>query len=178
MCFARESSSFVHTEVKTPQVITHEAAETEKHAGISLDMGSSGKAHKILSAAILVLTRGLLLVLRSIPAPIWALLLLFVFFPGILPGAIALGLYTLGVLGRLVAESVENLDERPLSALKGAGTSSGQVFSYGVLPMTYPRYLGYTFYRWEEAIRATIVVGLVGAGGLGRLLTEELSSFN
>ena len=47
-----------------------------------------------------------------------------------------------------------------------------------MLPLTFPRFLGYIFYRWEETIRATVVVGLVGAGGLGRLLTEQLSSFD
>jgi phosphonate transport system permease protein len=124
------------------------------------------------------LTRGLLLFLRAVPAPIWALILLFVFFPGILPGAIALGLYTAGVLGRLMAEVTENLDARPLRALKAQGASGLQVFLYGVLPATVPRFLSYVLYRWEVTIRATVMVGLVGAGGLGRLLTEQLSSFD
>lgn len=123
-------------------------------------------------------SRGVLLVLRAVPAPIWALVLLFVFFPGILPGAIALGLYTAGVLGRLMAEVVENLDARPLRALKAQGASGLQVFLYGVLPATAPRFLSYVLYRWEVAIRATVMVGLVGAGGLGRQLTEQLSSFD
>ena len=115
---------------------------------------------------------------ESAPAPIWALLLLFVLFPGVLPGALALGVYTLGVLGRLVAEVVENLDERPLSALKAQGAGRGSVFAYGALPPTYPRFVSYLLYRWEEIIRATVIVGLVGAGGLGRSLTEQLSSFD
>jgi phosphonate transport system permease protein len=120
----------------------------------------------------------MLLVFRSIPAPIWALLLLFVLFPGVLPGALALGIYTLGVLGRLVAEVVENLDERPLSALKAQGAGRSAVFLYGAMPPTIPRFISYLLYRWEEVIRATVIIGLVGAGGLGRLLTEQLSSFN
>jgi phosphonate transport system permease protein len=143
-----------------------------------LDIGRSGVLQQTFSVALLLASRLLLLVFRSVPAPIWALILLYIFFPGILPGAIALGLYTLGVLGRLNAERIENLDERPLRALKSQGAGGGQVFTYGVLPPTIPGFLGYTFYRWEEAIRATIVVGLVGAGGLGRTLTEHLSSFN
>lgn len=128
--------------------------------------------------ALLLLARGLLLVSRSIPPPIWALLILFVTFPGILPGAVALGLYTVGVLGRLMAEVTENLDERPLAALKAGGLGPGQVFTYGVLPPTVPRFIAYLLYRWEEIIRATVVIGLVGAGGLGRLLVEQLSSFD
>jgi phosphonate transport system permease protein len=133
---------------------------------------------RIISAAVLVITRVFLLIMRSIPAPIWALLLLFILFPGILPGAMALGIYTLGVLGRLLAEVVENLDQRPLDALKAQGAPKAGVFMYGALPAVMPRFTSYFLYRWEEIIRATVVVGLVGAGGLGRSLTEQLSGFN
>lgn len=138
----------------------------------------SGRGSRFLAGAILVITRGLLLILRSIPAPIWALMLLFILFPGILPGALALGIYTLGVMGRLLAEVVENLDQRPLNALKAQGASRTGVFMYGALPPMLPRFISYFLYRWEEIIRATVVVGLVGAGGLGRSLTEQLSGFN
>jgi phosphonate transport system permease protein len=124
------------------------------------------------------LTRFWLLVSRAIPAPIWALMWLFILFPGLLPGAIALGLHNLGILGRLMAEVTENLDQRPLKALKAQGATATQVFLYGVLPPTLPRFLAYILYRWEVCIRETVIVGLVGAGGLGRLLTEQLSSFD
>ncbi|MGG6296478.1 PhnE/PtxC family ABC transporter permease [Leptolyngbya sp. AN02str] len=126
----------------------------------------------------LVATRLVLLVCRAIPAPIWALVTLFVLFPGILPGAIALGLHNLGILGRLMAEVTENLDQRPLLALKAQGAPAVPVFLYGVLPLTLTRFLAYILYRWEVCMRETVIVGLVGAGGLGRLLTEQLSSFN
>ncbi len=128
--------------------------------------------------AILVFTRFLLLFTRAIPAPIWALIFLFVLFPGILPGAIALGIHNLGILGRLMAEVTENLDERPLRSLKALGASGPQILLYGVLPRTLPRFIAYILYRWEVCIRATVIVGLVGAGGLGRLLAEQLSSFD
>jgi phosphonate transport system permease protein len=77
-----------------------------------------------------------------------------------------------------MAEVVENQDERPLRALKAQGAAKPQVFLYGVLPATMPRFLSYSLYRWEIAIRATFIVGLVGAGGIGRLLTEQLSRFD
>lgn len=127
---------------------------------------------------ILFLSRLLLLITRAMPEPILALLLLFVLFPGILPGAIALGLHNLGILGRLMAEVTENLDQRPLRSLQSLGASTPQIFIYGVLPATMPRFLAYILYRWEVCIRATVIVGIVGAGGLGRLLTEQLSSFD
>ena len=128
--------------------------------------------------ATLLLTRAVLLIFRAIPPPIWALVFLFVIFPGILPGALALGLHNLGILGRLMAEGVENLDQRPLQALKAQGAPASSIFLYGVLPLTMPRSLAYILYRWEVCIRETVVVGLVGAGGLGHLLTEQLSSFD
>ncbi len=125
-----------------------------------------------------LLTRTILLMARAIPAPIWALVALFVLFPGILPGAIALGIHNLGILGRLKAETIENLDPRPLEALKAQGAPGSLVFLYGVLPLSLPRFLAYDLYRWEVCMRETVIVGLVGAGGLGRLLTEQLSSFD
>lgn len=137
-----------------------------------------GRLGGLLPWLVLLSSRAVLLMGRAIPAPIWALVCLFVLFPGILPGAIALGLHNLGILGRLKAEVIENLDTRPLEALKGQGAPGSLVFLYGVLPLTLPRFLAYDLYRWEVCMRETVIVGLVGAGGLGRLLTEQLSSFD
>lgn len=137
-----------------------------------------GDLNRWMGISMLIFTRFLLLVARAVPEPIWALLFLFVLFPGILPGAIALAIHNFGILGRLMAEVTENLDERPLRSLKALGATRPQVFLYGVLPLTLPRFIAYILYRWEVCIRATVIVGLVGAGGLGRLLTEQLSSFD
>lgn len=67
-----------------------------------------------------------------------------------------------------------------LSAAYCGGQAAGarSIFAYGVLPATMPRFISYLLYRWEETIRATVVIGLVGAGGLGRLLTNQLVNFN
>lgn len=159
-------------------VLSFPAANNFLLPGGLMDMGRGSKLRRFTGIAILLVTRAFLLVSRSIPPPIWAIMFLFVLFPGILPGAAALGMYTLGVLGRLMAEVVENVDDRPLTALKSQGAGAGQLFTYGVLPTTFPRFIAYFLYRWEETIRATVVVGLVGAGGLGRLLVEQLSSFD
>lgn len=126
----------------------------------------------------LIAARFVLLMARAIPAPIWALVVLFVVFPGILPGAIALGLHNLGILGRLLSEEIENLEQSPLEALKAQGAPDALVALYGVLPTITPRFLAYTLYRWEVCMRETVIVGLVGAGGLGRSLVEQLSSFD
>ena len=132
----------------------------------------------LFSRSLFILSRGFLLICRAIPAPIWALVLLFVLFPSILPGVIALGIHNLGILGRLMAEVVENLDRKPLEALQAQGTPNGLVFLYGVLPAVSNSFLAYILYRWEVCLRETVIVGLVGAGGLGRLLLEQVSSFD
>jgi phosphonate transport system permease protein len=122
--------------------------------------------------------RQLLLVTRAIPPPVWALLVLFVMFPGPLPGAVALGIYNFGILGRLMAEVVENLDPAPGAALRAAGTRPAAVFAYATLPLSVARFAAYSLYRWEVAVRETVVVGVVGAGGLGRLLEQQRAAFN
>ena len=122
--------------------------------------------------------RLLLLVTRAIPPPVWALLVLFVVFPGPLPGALALGIYTFGILGRLFAEVVEELDHRPGEALTGLGAGAVQSFAYASLPAAAGQLTAYSLYRWEVTARETVVVGVVGAGGLGRLLEEQRAAFD
>lgn len=136
-----------------------------------------GRAN-LIPPVLLAIARIVLLLCRAIPAPIWALVILYVLFPGILPGALGLGLHNLGILGRLFAEVIENLEQPPLEALDAGGAPNSLVFLYGVLPATMPQFLAYTLYRWEVCMRETVIVGLVGAGGLGRALTEQLSSFD
>jgi len=86
--------------------------------------------------------------------------------------------YNLAILGRLMAEVVENLDRRPADALRALGARSPHVFVYGILPQAGARFSAYALYRWEVALRETVIVGVVGAAGLGRLLGERLAAFD
>ncbi len=124
------------------------------------------------------LGRGVLLVCRAVPPPVGALLVLFVLYPGPLPGAVALAVYNLGILGRLMAESLENLDEGPRRALRHQGATGSAAFLYAEVPRAAARFAAYGVYRWEVTIRETVVVGLVGAGGLGRAVAEQLAAFD
>ena len=124
------------------------------------------------------LARTLLLLTRAVPPPVWALLVLFVVLPGPLPGALALGLYTFGILGRLFAEVVENLDPRPRDALRQLGAAPLTAFAYATVPAAAGQLASYSLYRWEVAVRETVVVGVVGAGGLGRLLEQQRVAFD
>ncbi len=119
-----------------------------------------------------------LLVTRAIPPPVWALVFVFVCFPGVLPGALALGIYNLGVLGRLMAEMAEQQDDRSTEALRASGASPLQVVVYDRAPRLAAPFLAFGLYRWEVTIRETVVVGLVAAGGLGYALNQQLAAFD
>jgi len=115
---------------------------------------------------------------RAIPELVWAMIIIFIFKPGILPGALALALHNFGILGKLCAEVVEDLDLRPIRNLASCGASSGQILFYGIIPMVMPKFITFILYRWEVILRTTIVVGFVGAGGLGYQFKLSMSWFN
>jgi len=124
------------------------------------------------------LCRGALVLARAVPAPVWVLLALFVSHPGVLPGAVGLAVHEVGVLGRLAGEAVEDLDPAPERALRAAGAGRAAAFAYGTLPRAAPQLLAYTVYRGEVVVREAVVVGLVGAGGLGYLLARQSAAFD
>ncbi|MDI3424101.1 PhnE/PtxC family ABC transporter permease [Streptomyces luteolus] len=122
--------------------------------------------------------RLLLLVLRSVPPTVWAVVALLAFFPGVVPGALALGVYTGGILGRLVAEAWETMDLRPRDSLRTAGLPRPVSAMLAVGPPSAHHLVTYTLYRFEICVRDTAIVGVVGAAGLGRLLSERLAAFD
>lgn len=132
---------------------------------------------RLVRGALWWAARLLLLVLRSVPPTIWAVIALLALFPGIIPGALALGLYTGGILGRLVAEAWESVDTRPRDALRATGTPGWLANVAAIVPPSTHHLATYTLYRFEICIRDTAIVGVVGAAGLGRLLAEGLAAF-
>lgn len=144
----------------------------------SPDLGAPRSPGAIALSLIGMAGRLGLLIARAVPPPVWALMSVFVFLPGLWPGAIALGIYQLGVLGRLQAEVVENLDDRPGQALKAAGASPIGVLAYATVPAVSSRFMALGLYRWEVAVRDTVLVGVVGAAGLGRRIAEQTAAFN
>lgn len=132
----------------------------------------------LVRALVRLVARALLLALRSVPPTVWAVLALFVFFPGVLPGAVALGLYAGGILGRLVAEAWESVDRGPRDALVRGGVEPWRAGLLATVPPSASQLTTYTLYRFEVAVRDTAVVGVVGAAGLGRLLGDNVAIFN
>ena len=122
-------------------------------------------------------TRLVLNALRAVPELVWASLMLIAAGLGPMAGTLALALHTTGVLGRLFAEAIENSPTGPAFALRAQGATPAQVLLYATLPQVAPQLLSYTLYRWENNIRAASILGVVGAGGLGQLLTYHLGLF-
>ena len=122
-------------------------------------------------------TRLLLNALRSVPELVWATLLLISAGLGPFAGTLALAVHTSGVLGRLVAEAIENAPPGPAFALRAQGVGNLCVLLYATLPQVLPQLLSYTLYRWENNIRAAAVLGVVGAGGLGQMLAFHMGLF-
>jgi phosphonate transport system permease protein len=115
--------------------------------------------------------------LRSVPELVWAALMVIAAGLGPFAGTLALALHTTGVLGRLYAESLENVPPLPERALRESGSGRIAAFAYATLPLVMTQAVAYALYRLEMNIRMAAVLGFVGAGGLGQLLYFHLSIF-
>ncbi len=122
--------------------------------------------------------RTLLTILRSIPDLLWAALWVAVLGLGALPGVVALTLFSIGVLAKLGSETVEAIDPGPLEALRAAGAGRNRTIIFAVVPQVAATMVSYILYVFEINVRASVVLGLVGAGGIGQLLIRYLNFFD
>jgi len=113
---------------------------------------------------------------RSINSLIWALLLVAILGPGLLAGIIAIGLRSIGFIGKLLYEGIEETDIRQVEAITATGASQAQVLNYAIVPQILPAFWGITVFRWDINIRESAILGLVGAGGLGLKLQNSLNT--
>ncbi|OSZ67453.1 ABC transporter permease [Hydrogenophaga sp. IBVHS2] len=122
--------------------------------------------------------RWLLIVLRSIPELVWALVFVRVVGLGPTAGVLAIALTYGGMLGKVYGEILESGEAHPTQTLLRNGAGRLQAFFYGLLPANAAELTSYTVYRWECAIRSSVVLGFVGAGGLGQQLDNSMKMFN
>ncbi len=122
--------------------------------------------------------RSLMVVLRTIPELVWALVFVRVVGLGPTAGVLAIALTYAGMLGKVYAEILESSDRHASDTLMRNGASRLQAFLYGLLPQNASELTSYTVYRWECAIRSSVVLGFVGAGGLGQELDNSMRLFN
>ncbi|CAN7197863.1 ABC transporter permease subunit [Variovorax sp. LjRoot84] len=128
--------------------------------------------------AVRTAARGVLTLLRAIPEVVWALVLVRALGLGPAAGVLALAITYGGMLGKVYAEILESGDTRPARALLEAGSGRVAALFYALLPGAAQELVSYTVYRWECAVRASVVMGFVGAGGLGQLMDQSMKMLN
>jgi phosphonate transport system permease protein len=121
--------------------------------------------------------RGALNFLRTIPDLAMGLLFVAAVGLGAFAGTLALFIHTATVLGKLLSESVENIDEGVVDAIRATGAGYTQVLAFAVVPQILPDLISFTLYRFETNIRSASVLGLIGAGGIGYLMNTSFRTF-
>jgi len=139
---------------------------------VSFLAASNTTPHPVLRAIAL----SIIVTSRSVNSLIWALLLVAVIGPGLLSGVLAIGLRSIGFVGKLFYEAIEEVDREPIEAITATGASQLQVLSYGFLPQVLPTFAGVSVFRWDVNIRESTVIGLVGAGGIGIRLNSAVNA--
>ncbi len=127
----------------------------------------------LLPRMVRQIVRWLLVVLRSVPELVWALLFVRIFSLGPTAGVLAIALTYCGMLGKVYAEILESADHHASDVLLQNGSGRLAALFYGALPEAASELVSYTVYRWECAIRGSVVMGFVGAGGLGQRMDES-----
>jgi len=137
-----------------------------------IDQGGS-----FVSTLLKRVLRSLMVFLRSVPELIWALLLVRVVGLGPTAGVLAIAITYSGMLGKVYAEIFESVDRAPVMSLLNQGASRLQAFAFGLLPQCSDELISYTVYRWECAVRSSVILGFVGAGGLGQQMDLSMKMF-
>ncbi|MDX1659701.1 MAG: phosphonate ABC transporter, permease protein PhnE [Nitriliruptorales bacterium] len=122
-------------------------------------------------------SKSVMSVIRSIPDVLYALVFVTVFSIGPMAGILALILFNIGVVAKLLSETVDGVDPGPIEAADAAGATLMQRVRTAVFPQVLPNYLAYSLYVFELNIRASAVIGLVGAGGIGQFLNVARNAF-
>ena len=144
---------------------------------LALPLAILAAANVTPSRPLYYAARGVIGFARAVPDLVWALLFVTAVGLGPFPGALALSVHSIGMLGRLFAETIEHMDMAPIDALTLTGARRMQVFTHGVVPSVLPSLTGIALYRLDENIRSSLVLGFVGAGGIGFELLSAMSLF-
>ncbi len=131
-------------------------------------------ANKLIARAV----KGFATLMRVIPTIIWALIFIVAVGLGPLPGVLAIAVHSLGMLIKVFAQSVEEMDDGKIEALKASGANWFQIISQGVIPTVFTALLSWTILRLEIDIGESTILGLVGAGGIGWELTRAMRTYD
>ncbi|WP_336021503.1 phosphonate ABC transporter, permease protein PhnE [Halobellus salinisoli] len=114
---------------------------------------------------------------RSVNVIIWALVFVIVFGSGALAGTLAIAVRSIGFCSKLIAEAIEEIDPGQVEAIKATGANSVEAAIYGIAPQIKPAFIGVSTYRWDINVRASTIIGFVGAGGIGVELNTSINFF-
>jgi phosphonate transport system permease protein len=114
---------------------------------------------------------------RSVNSLVWALLFVAIFGPGVLAGVLAIAFRSVGFVGKLLAEAIEEINMGPIEALRATGASWASVLLKGYWPQVLPAFFSIVLFRWDINVRESAVLGLVGAGGIGVVLSDAMNLF-
>lgn len=145
---------------------------------VSLPVAYLAAQNTTPNRATLWLGRFILVSSRSINTIIWALLFVAIFGPGIVAGIVAIMFRSIGFIGKLLGEAIEEIDKRPVEALEATGASRFKVIVYAIVPQVMPTFWAVAILRWDINLRESTVLGLVGAGGIGIILQGAIDTFN
>ena len=144
---------------------------------IALPLAVIGARNLTPARPLYAVARAAIAICRAVPDLVWALIFVTAVGLGPFPGALAVSVHSVGMLGRLFSEVIEDMDMGPMEALAMTGADRMQVFSHAVIPGVLPSLLGIALYRLDENIRSSLVLGFVGAGGLGFELLTAMNLF-
>ena len=144
----------------------------------SLPLGFFAAANITPNKLFYSVSRFLLNAARAIPDMIFALIFVAAVGLGPFPGTLAIGFSSCGMLGKFFADTIENIDSGVLEALQATGAGKMQILVYAVLPQVMPEFISLSLFRWEMNFRASTILGIVGAGGIGFELLAAMRLFN
>jgi len=144
---------------------------------IAFPVGFLAAANTSPHRLVYLFIRAILTVFRAVSEIIWGLFFVVAVGLGSFAGVLALIVFSVGAIGKLVSESVESVDPGPLEAIRSSGAGNLKVFLYGVWPQIIPLFLSYCLYYWDHNTRQATILGFVGAGGIGYTLFVSLSVY-
>jgi len=115
--------------------------------------------------------------IRTIPILVIAIVVTFFFGYGVLPGVVAIAIFTFGIMSKMMYEIIETIDMGPVEALDATGANKTKAFFYGAFPQVFPIYLGYFIYCFEINVRSSIILGFIGSGGIGIIMSAAIESY-
>lgn len=167
-------------ETVRPLIVTIQMAVVASVIGCAVALPAAFLASRVTAPGrwALVVDRGALALVRAIPDLLYAMVFVAALGVGPAAGILALILFDIGVLAKLLSETVDAVDRGPIEAATSAGASGLETVRTAVLPQVLPGYVAYSLYVFELNARAATVIGIVGAGGIGELLNQQMKWFH